>query len=108
MDDSFNAESITPSSSIAKASSHKRKSRDVIKSSEADQNKRIARSGIEYVVNRLKNSRHVIDEPRDDFHAFGMYVASELRMLNNRDYAKASQLKLNRLLLEIIENNLKS
>lgn len=62
--------------------------------------KEIALAGIECAMERLKKPPPATDE----FYVFGTYVASELRSLKDPAYAKASQRKLNRLLLDIMEN----
>lgn len=63
--------------------------------------KQVALAGIEYAMERLKKQPPAT---ADEFHVFGMYVASELRSLKDPAYAKASQRKLNKLLLDIMEN----
>lgn len=62
--------------------------------------KEMAIAGIECAMERLKKPPPATDE----FHVFGLYVASELRSLKDPAYAKESQRKLNKLLLDIMES----
>lgn len=40
----------------------------------------------------------------DEYHTFGMFVAAELRSIKDKAYAKAGQRKLNKVLLQIMED----
>lgn len=98
--DSFTDHSATPSYSSGVAVC---KQKSIAAKSEAEVENKIALAGIECAMERLKNFQQP-NPPVDDFHIFGMFVASELRLLKDPAYAKTGQRKINRLFLDIMEN----
>lgn len=98
-DDSTLAVAGSTGTAVRKRNQHASKS-EAEKEKPLSKEKEIALAGIECAMERLKKPPPATDE----FHVFGMYVASELRSLKDPVYAKASQRKMNRLLLDIMDS----
>lgn len=105
--DSFTDDSAVPSCSSGVAV---RKRKSVVDKSAADANvsikskeREIAMAGIQCAMKQLEKCK-TPSSVNDDFHTFGMFIASELRSLKDLAYAKASQRKLNKVLLDIMED----
>lgn len=101
--DSFSDCSLTPSGSSG-IPVRNRKSTAAKFVNEADT---IARNkGRELALAGIERAMEHLQQPTtrgDEFHTFGMYVASELRSIKDTAYAKAGQRQLNKVLLEIME-----
>lgn len=57
-------------------------------------------AGFECAMKRLQQQ----SQPVDDFHIFASFVASELRKIKDPAYAQTTQRKLQKLLLQCMEN----
>lgn len=68
-----------------------------------EKQKEIVFSGIECALRQLSEIKK-LNENVDEFHTFGMYVASVLRSIGSKEYARQAKIRLNQLLLEIMAN----
>lgn len=97
--------SATPSGSSA-VPTRKRRSIAYTPDPEAEFKKKereVVFKTIESAMERL-NALPSPNKIEDDFDLFGKFVASELRSLKDPVYAKSGQRQLNKLLLNIMEN----
>lgn len=63
----------------------------------------IALAGIECAMERLKQCNRP-SQPIDDFEIFAKFIATQLRSLKDPEYAKTTQRKLQRVLLQCMDD----